>query len=469
MKFENYLNYDGKNRNKLEISVVKRNSESIITSNQIICPVCGEAAQMKLKYKKFEIYECKYKHKIDELTFDEFEKTQLIDTSKIICQECKSNNKYDAYKHQFYYCFNCNTHLCPLCKYSHNKDKNHKIVEYEQMFFYYNKHNKPYNFYCNTCQENICESCESSHYNHEMIKHPKIARDKADYTSRLNIFNENISDFGKIIKDIKDFLDKIEENLKRIYEFNNNIIKHYDPKITNYQFLNNLKNLKELYSTNIQDIGKLKNSINYQEKFNIIIILYKNLSSDESVSLEEQKNKEIENKIIENEKTMKEYRKTNRENENQIIDLKNKISEYEKLLSEEKRKVKELDKKLKDNESKGGISSKYNSEKILELMEEINKKNKELEELRKSIPISINPGEKLMTVIFVSTDQKIHYAIICKNTDKFSTLENKLYDEYPDFSENENYFLVNGNRINRHKDLDYNNIKNSDIVTLFPM
>ena len=139
------------------------------------------------------------------------------------------------------------------------------------------------------------------------------------------------------------------------------------------------------------------------------------------------------------EKTMKEYRKTNRENENQIIDLKNKISEYEKLLSEEKRKVKELDKKLKENESKGGISSKYNSEKILELMEEINKKNKEIEQIRTSFPIKINPGEKLMTVIFVSTDQKIHYAIICKNTDKFSTLENKLYDEYPDFSENEVY------------------------------
>jgi len=467
LKFEKYLNFDGKNRNKLEISVVKRDSESIIISNQIICPICGEAAQIKLINKKFEIFGCKHKHKIDDLTFDEFEKTQLIDISKITCDECKSNNKYITYNNQFYYCFNCNKNVCPLCKLNHNK--NHKTVEYEQMFFYCNKHYGPYNFYCNTCQENICESCESSHYNHEMVKYSKIARDKSDYTSRLNIFNENISDFGKIIKDIKDFLAKIEENLRRIYEFNNNIIKHYHPKITNYQFLNNLKNLKELYSTNIQDIGKLKNSIDYEEKFNIIIKLYKDLSSDDSVSLEEQKNKEIENKIIENEKTMKEYRKTNRENENQIIDLKNKISEYEKLLSEEKRKVKELDKKLKENESKGGISSKYNSEKILELMEEINKKNKEIEQIRTSFPIKINPGEKLMTVIFVSTDQKIHYAIICKNTDKFSTLENKLYDEYPDFSENENYFLVNGNRINRHKDLDYNNIKNSDIVTLFPM
>ena len=467
LKLEDYLNYDGKSRSKLEISVIKRDSESIIKSNQIICPVCGEAAQIKLKNKKFEIFGCKYKHKIDDLTFNEFKKTQLIDISKIICHECKSNNKYNTYNNLFFYCFNCNKNLCPLCKFNHNI--NHKIVEYKQRFFYCNKHNKLYNFYCNVCQENICESCKSSHNNHEMIRYSKVAREKSDYTRRLNIFNENISDFGKIIKDIKEFLVKVEENLKMIYEFNNNIIKDYDPKMTNYQFLNNLQNLKELYSTNIQDIGNLKNSIDYQEIFNNIIKIYKDLSGDESISLEEQKIKEMENKIIENEKTMKEYRKAKRENENQIIDLKNKISEYEKLLSEEKRKATELDKKLKENESKGGLSSKYNSEKILELMEEINKKNKEIEQIRTSIPIRINPGERLMTVIFVSTDQKIHYAIICKNTDKFSTLENKLYDEYPEFSENENYFLVNGNRINRHKDLDYNNIKNSDIVTLFPM
>ena len=469
LKFEDYLNYDGKERNKLEISVIKRDSEALKTSNQIICPICGEASQIKLKNRKFEICGCKYKHKIDDLTFDEFEKTQLIDLSKIICNECKSYSKFDTYQNMFYYCFDCDVYLCPLCKISHNKNKNHKIIEYDKRLCYCKKHNEPYNFYCNTCKENICGSCESSHYKHEIIRYSKIAREKSDYTSRLNIFEENISNFRKIIKDIKDFLDKLEENLKRILEFNINIIKDYDLKITNYQFLNNLNSLKDLYSKNIQDIDKIKNSINYQEKFTHIIKIYNDLSGDESISLGEQKNKEIENKIIENEKKIKEYRYINRENENQIIDLKNKINEYEKLLNEEKRKVKDLDKKLKENESKGGISSKYNSEKILELMEEINKKNKEIEQIRNSFPIKINPGEKLMTVIFVSTDQKIHYAIICKNTDKFSTLENKLYDEYPEFSENENYFLVNGNRINRYKDLDYNKIKNSDIVTLFPI
>ena len=465
LKFEDYSNYDGKNRNKLEISVVERDSESIIKSNQIICPVCGESSQIKLKNKKFEIYGCKNKHIIDDLTFDEFEKTQLIDISKIICNECKFKSKYESYNYTFFYCFNCDMNLCPICKEIHS---NHFTIKDDLKLYYCNKHKKPYNHYCNTCKENICLSNENSHFNHEIIKFSTITTHKADFTRRMNLFKENIFDFGKIIKDIKDFLDNIEENLKRIYEFNNNLIKDYNPDITNYQYLANLNILKELYSTNIQDIGKFKNSTNYQEKFNNIIKIYNNLSGEESVSFEEPNNKEIENKIIENEKIIKEYAKTNIEKENQIINLKNKVSEYEKLLIAEKRKVKELDKNLKDNESKCGISKKLGDEKVFELMAEINRKNKELEELRKSIPISINPGEKLMTVIFVSTDKKIHYAIICKNTDKFSTIENKLYDEYPQYSENENFFLVNGNRINRHKDLDYNNIKNSDIIMLFP-
>ena len=392
LKLEDYLNYDGKSRSKLEISVIKRDSESIIKSNQIICPVCGEAAQIKLKNKKFEIFGCKYKHKIDDLTFDEFEKTQLIDISKIICQECKFKTKYESYNYAFFYCFNCNMNLCPICKEIHS---NHFTVKDDQKLYY-----------CNTCQENICLSNENFHYNHEIIKFSTITTHKADFTRRMNLFKENIFDFGKIIKDIKDFLDNIEENLKRIYEFNNNLIKDYNPNITNYQYLTNLNNLKELYSTNIQDIGKFKNSKNYQEKFNNIIKIYNNLCGEESFSLEELNNKEIENKIIENEKIIKEYTKTNIEKENQIINLKNKICEYEKLLIEEKLKVKELDKKIKENESKCGISKKFSNEKIFELMDEVNKKNKEIEELRNSIPIKINPGEKLLTVIFVSTDKK---------------------------------------------------------------
>ena len=41
-----------------------------------------------------------------------------------------------------------------------------------------------------------------------------------------------------------------------------------------------------------------------------------------------------------------------------------------------------------------------------------------------------------------------------------------LYEKYPNYKDTENYFLVNGNRINRNRTLEENKIKNNDILTL---
>ena len=71
-----------------------------------------------------------------------------------------------------------------------------------------------------------------------------------------------------------------------------------------------------------------------------------------------------------------------------------------------------------------------------------------------------------MTVIFISVDQKIHYSLICKNTDDFIRLEKKLYDEYPEYKESENYFMVHGTKVNKYKNLEENKIVDNDIITL---
>jgi len=104
--------------------------------------------------------------------------------------------------------------------------------------------------------------------------------------------------------------------------------------------------------------------------------------------------------------------------------------------------------------------------KIIELMEEIKAKVNEIKELKSKFPFELNKDEKLMTIIFASQDQKIHYSLICKNTDKFNKVENMLYDEYPEYQESENYFTVNGNRVIKSKTIEQNNIKFSDIVIL---
>ena len=71
-----------------------------------------------------------------------------------------------------------------------------------------------------------------------------------------------------------------------------------------------------------------------------------------------------------------------------------------------------------------------------------------------------------MPIIFQSIDSKIHYAFICKNTDRFNSIENMLYDKYPEYLESENYFTVNGIKITKSKTIEQNKIKYSDIIIL---
>jgi len=100
-------------------------------------------------------------------------------------------------------------------------------------------------------------------------------------------------------------------------------------------------------------------------------------------------------------------------------------------------------------------SIEYNN-KILELKNQINQ--------LKSYFLS--PGENLVSIKFISCDQNISFSTLAKPNDTFSKIENILYNNYPKYREIENFFLVNGKKINRHKTLEQNEIKNNDIITL---
>ena len=60
-----------------------------------------------------------------------------------------------------------------------------------------------------------------------------------------------------------------------------------------------------------------------------------------------------------------------------------------------------------------------------------------------------------------------NFSLVCKNTDIFVKLEEKLNNDYPQLKDKETYFIVNGNRIKRFKTLDENNIKSNDVINLF--
>ena len=61
----------------------------------------------------------------------------------------------------------------------------------------------------------------------------------------------------------------------------------------------------------------------------------------------------------------------------------------------------------------------------------------------------------------------INYSLVCKNTDLFVKLEEKLNNDYTQLKDKETYIMVNGRRIKRFKTLDENQIKSNDVINLF--
>ena len=144
----------------------------------------------------------------------------------------------------------------------------------------------------------------------------------------------------------------------------------------------------------------------------------------------------------------------------------NKINELEKYIKELELKIKEKDAII--NEEK--IKNENLNKKIKELENKTNKQNRAAE-LENEIKLfreynNFSEGEKLISIKFISFDQDIDYSLIIKNTEIFSKIEVMLYNKYPKYIETDNYFLVNGNKINRNKTFEKNNIKNNDIITL---
>ena len=135
---------------------------------------------------------------------------------------------------------------------------------------------------------------------------------------------------------------------------------------------------------------------------------------------------------------------------------KNKLNEINELINKEIKNFYDFQNiiKGKDNSNKDNI--------IKDLNNEIDKLKKKLSRY----PLELSKGEKLISVIFTSSDQNMFYSIICKNTQKFNELEKKLYNDYPEYTEYDNYFMINGNRLNKDKSLDENKIRNNDIIIL---
>ena len=72
----------------------------------------------------------------------------------------------------------------------------------------------------------------------------------------------------------------------------------------------------------------------------------------------------------------------------------------------------------------------------------------------------------IIAVNFRSVDDSINYPIWGIKTDNFSTIEEKLYFEFPELRYKNIFFIANGYKINKADTLEKNKIKNGDTIII---
>jgi molybdopterin converting factor small subunit len=106
------------------------------------------------------------------------------------------------------------------------------------------------------------------------------------------------------------------------------------------------------------------------------------------------------------------------------------------------------------------------------LKDEINDKENQINKLKIELQNDKNDKKSadlndIISVTFISTEQKMNnYKISCLKTDRFAEIEEKLYQEFEEFRETNNIFIVNGRIIYRFKKMSENNINNGDTIQL---
>ena len=250
--------------------------------------------------------------------------------------------------------------------------------------------------------------------------------------------------------------------------------------VDNYEFIHNIKvsNFSSgspiiLWSKNINEIkvigiytkGDFFNNMNFAIFIDIIIKDLININKDsinKKINSDNEKicninlnnNSQKENKLIEFPIIIKENSPNNqifKKSTNMIINQKALLND--KISNENNNISNNIN--LSQNESQSLNANSIN---------DITSNNSSINLNKKEKNISVLKQEKIIVLKFISSDQCLNYSIVCKSTDKFNLVINRIFDIYPEYIEKKCFFMCNGNVINEYKDIQENKIKNGDII-----
>ena len=259
---------------------VNEDNKSVIKSKNIICPKCFENCLISIKNYKISLFGCKNNDITDNILLKDFEKSQNIIITNIVCNDCNNINKNQAYNNQFYKCLTCNNNLCPLCCSNHNKS--HEIIDYDLKYYICNTHNDSYISYCDKCKINLCMLCENEHNkNHNIIDYKNLIINKNIIKSEVNEFKELIDKFNNEIDKLIDLLSKLKDNMKIYYKIYFDIVNNYEIQNKNYEILKNINEIhNNMKKNDIKEIKYVINENNINLKLNKMIEIYNKMNKE---------------------------------------------------------------------------------------------------------------------------------------------------------------------------------------------
>ena len=226
LTFEELAKEEDIQRKKMLIRVNYMSKNIIKTKNQlenIICPICFGTTKIKIEDYNIFLYDCRNKHNIDNLTIDEFKKTQ--DKSKIKCEICEEVKNLDI----LYRCCTCENNICYSCKQNH--EQTHNITDNDRNDKCY-KHNQYFTYYCTMCNMNICSYCRDEHRSHNSkVEFLGWCLPGIDYyESQLEEIKEKLEKFKLIKIRVEKMFSEILDVIAYFYDYFYNIGKNFCKK-----------------------------------------------------------------------------------------------------------------------------------------------------------------------------------------------------------------------------------------------
>ena len=274
---------DKKNKTmKIEIYENQKKCDNDYKYSHIICPKCSENCKFSLEDYKINLYDCPNNHKIDNISIEEFNKTQNINENKIKCSNCNDDIAINLEENKIYFCTDCKKNLCDTCKLKHNNT--HYIINYGDKNYICKEHNRSYDSFCNNCKKNICIICYSSHENHDIKSFGYMIPNLSKYSNDLKQLGNIVDNFENNINDIINKLTKVKINANKYQKIFSDIINNFNYRQINYEILFNLNNINT--NTILKDFSNINNENHILNKFRNIMKIYEKMF-DESIIVDE--------------------------------------------------------------------------------------------------------------------------------------------------------------------------------------